>query len=68
MLRSKGGGTVKRKDIDRALIKAGWSIEHGGSHDLATNPKQPGIKISIPRHREIKEMTAKGILEDAGLK
>lgn len=59
---------MKRRDIDSALAKAGWIIEAGGNHDLATHPQKPGIKIPIPRHREIKEITAKGILKDAGIK
>ena len=59
---------MKRRDIDKALKRAGWVITSGGNHDLATHPQRPGIKIPIPRHREIKEITAKGILEDAGLK
>ncbi len=59
---------MKRRDIDKMLKKAGWVIIHGGNHDLATNPQKPGIKIPLPRHKEIKETTAKGILEDAGLK
>ena len=58
---------MKRRDIDKALKKAGWVITHGGNHDLATHPQNPGIKIPLPRHNEIKETTAKGILEDAGL-
>lgn len=59
---------MKRRDIDRALKQAGWVITHGGSHDLATNPEKPEMKISLPRHKEINEFTAKGILEDAGLR
>jgi len=58
---------MKRKDLDKALKEAGWTIIHGGNHDLATHPQKPGVKIPIPRHREIKEYLAKGILEDAGL-
>lgn len=58
---------MKRRDIDKALKKAGWTITPGGNHDIATNPQKPGVKIPIPRHREIKEYLAKGILEDAGL-
>lgn len=59
---------MKRKDIDKALKKAGWVIIHGGSHDMARHPQQPGISIPIPRHSEVNEYTARGILERAGLK
>ncbi len=58
---------MKRKDIDQALRKAGWVITPGGNHDLATHPQRPGIKIPIPRHKEIKEPTAKRILKNAGV-
>lgn len=59
---------MKRRDIDKLLKGAGWKITPGGNHDLATHPEKPGIKIPLPRHKEINEYTAKGILEDAGLK
>lgn len=58
---------MKRKDIDKRLRKAGWVILHGGNHDLAVHPKKPGVKIPIPRHTEVNEQTAKGILRLAGL-
>ena len=59
---------MKRRDLDRMLKKSGWIITHGGNHDLATHPDKPGVKISLPRHKEVKEPTARGIMEDAGLK
>ena len=58
---------MKRKDIDKALRKAGWVIIHGGNHDLAQHPQKPGIKIPIPRHTEVNEQTARGILKQAGI-
>ena len=59
---------MKRKDLDRALRAAGWSIIPGGSHDMAVNPEKPVIKIPLPRHKEVNENTAKSILKAAGLK
>ena len=59
---------MKRRDLDKLLKADGWKITPGGNHDLATNPNKPGIKIPLPRHKEINEYTARGILEDAGLK
>lgn len=58
---------MKKKDIERKLIQAGWTIIPGARHDMAKHPNRPGIKIPIPRHTEINEYTAKGILKDAGL-
>lgn len=59
---------MKRKDLDRVLRQAGWNIVAGGSHDLAAHLQKPGVKIPIPRHREVNENTAKSILRAAGLK
>jgi len=49
------------------LKKAGWIIQSGGRHDLATHPQKKGVKLPLPRHKEIKEPTAKRILHDAGI-
>ena len=59
---------MKRRDLDRALKKAGWQIFHGGSHDLAVHPNKPGVQLTLPRHTEVNEITAKSILKAAGLK
>ena len=58
---------MKRKDLVRKLNNAGWTIIPGGNHDIAKNPQYPGVRIPIPRHAEINEYTAKGILKDAGI-
>lgn len=57
---------MKRRDLDRAIKALGkqqgitpvW--EHGGNHDTLTFGKK---QTSIPRHREINEITAKSILK-----
>ncbi|MDO9535329.1 MAG: type II toxin-antitoxin system HicA family toxin [Bacillota bacterium] len=59
---------MKRRDIDKELKAAGWVITSGRKHDMAKHPDKPGIKIPLPRHKEINEYTAKGIIEEAGLK
>lgn len=59
---------MKRREIDKKLKAAGWIITLGKRHDMAKHPKKPGIKIPLPRHKEINEYTAQGILEQAGLK
>ena len=58
---------MKRRDLIRKLEDAGWKITHGGNHDLAIHPGKQD-KIPIPRHSEINDYTAKGILTAAGLK
>jgi mRNA interferase HicA len=54
---------VKRKQLEKALIKAGWwFVRHGGSHDIWTN----GVRNEpIPRHTEINEKLARSILNKA---
>ena len=58
---------MKRKELDKRLRNAGWEIASGKKHDMAKHPDKPGIKIPLPRHIEINEYTARGILEQAGL-
>ena len=59
---------MKKRELEKKLLKAGWVIIHGKAHDLAINPQKPGVKIPIPRHTgDIPIGTAKSILKDAGL-
>jgi len=59
---------MTKRELERKLLKAGWTITHGKAHDMATNPQKPGVKIPIPRHAgDIPKGTAKSILNDAGL-
>ena len=64
---SRGEGKMKKRDLEKKLKKAGWVVSSGTKHDKATNQSKPGVRLTIPRHTEINEQTAKGILEDAGL-
>ena len=56
-------GAVKRRDLEGKLKGFGWRfVRNGGSHDVWTNGS---ISLPVPRHTEINEMTAKGILKTA---
>lgn len=59
---------MKRRDIDKKLKDDGRVITSGARHDLATHPDKPGVKIALPKHKEVNEYSAQGILKDAGLK
>ena len=59
---------MKRTELERKLKKAGWKIVPGGKHKMAKHPDKPGEKIPIPHGSDINDYTAKGILEDAGVK
>ena len=51
---------MKRKDLIKKLEEAGFVFDrHGGSHDLYKRGEDVEI---IPRHKEINEQTARGIL------
>lgn len=54
---------MKKKDVEKQLKKLGWYLDReGGSHEVWTNGE---AKTVVPRHREINEFTAKGILKKA---
>jgi predicted RNA binding protein YcfA (HicA-like mRNA interferase family) len=59
---------MQRTELERKLKKAGWVIKPGGKHQKARHPGKPGIIITVPNGRKIKDATADGILRDAGLK
>jgi mRNA interferase HicA len=54
---------MKRRELEKQLKKLGWSLcRRGAKHDIWA--KGDG-KLSVPRHREISERTAKAILKFA---
>ncbi|WP_251612942.1 type II toxin-antitoxin system HicA family toxin [Senimuribacter intestinalis] len=56
---------MKKRDLEKKLKKAGWRfLRNGGEHDIWTDGKNVE---AVPRHREINETTAKGIIRKWGL-
>lgn len=57
---------MKRKDLIKILTSNGWYLlRSGGNHDIYTD----GVSCEpIPRHNEIKENLAKGIIKRHNLK
>jgi len=54
---------MKRRDLIKKLEKMGCTfIRHGGKHDWYQNP-DTGVCQPVPRHREINELLAKGIIK-----
>lgn len=53
---------MKKVDLERKLKEMGFTLSHGGSHDMWVRGKE---KIPVPRHREINEDLAKAILKKA---
>ena len=57
---------LKRRDLIETLTSNGYELyHHGSNHDIYRKGKK---QIAIPRHKEIVEDTARGILKEAGLK
>ena len=57
---------MKRRDLIKLFEQNGWWYKRdGGNHDIYTDGKH---RESIPRHREIKEPTAKAMIRKWGLK
>ncbi|MCL1872559.1 MAG: type II toxin-antitoxin system HicA family toxin [Clostridiales bacterium] len=57
------------EELKRKLKVAGWVIEEGTRHSLASHPDRPGVKIPIHRHKgDIPTGTLQSILKAAGLK
>jgi len=55
-------GQLKRRDLEQELKRLGWWEVSGAKHGKWTN----GFKVTmVPRHTEINEWTARGILRFA---
>lgn len=57
---------MKRRDLIKLLEKNGWKLyRNGAGHDIYVKGAE---SESVPRHSEIKENLAKGIIKRRGLK
>ncbi len=56
---------VKRRDLVRELLAAGFVSKGGANHEAST---KPGYRTEVPRHREIGERLADAMRKQAGLK
>ena len=57
---------MKYKELLSILTKAGFTIEHGGSHDKIF--KDGKYIDALPRHKEINDFTASRILKKLGIR
>ena len=58
---------MKRRDLIKKLEDAGFrKLRDEGDHTIYFKQGLP--LASVPRHRELNELTARGILKAAGLK
>ena len=58
---------MKRTELERRLKKGSYEIKLGSKHNKAIHPNNPAKAIPVPRGSNINELTAKGILKEAGL-
>jgi hypothetical protein len=50
-------------ELERRLRRLGWWLRrHGRRHDIWTNGEH---EIPVPRHNEVNDYTARGILREA---
>lgn len=56
---------TKYRKLEGELLAAGWEKREGGSH---TKFVKDGRMVVVPRHREVKDQTARQIRRDAGLR
>jgi predicted RNA binding protein YcfA (HicA-like mRNA interferase family) len=60
------GIETNTKKIVARLDRDGWTSEHGGEHDLYRHPGFPGVRIVVPRHKELSIGVARKIAKQAG--
>lgn len=54
---------MKRRDLEKSLKEMGWHLlRNGRRHSIWSDGEN---ELAVPRHNEINELTAKGILADA---
>jgi len=54
---------VKKRDLEKRLTQLGWWLtREGGSYEIWSNGEH---NVPVPRHKEINELTARGILRKA---
>jgi predicted RNA binding protein YcfA (HicA-like mRNA interferase family) len=58
---------MQRTELERRLKNGGWVLKSGGKHNYVERSDKPGVRITIPRGSRVNDLTAKGILKDAGL-
>ena len=60
------GGTMKRRDLLKLILNAGFKFErYGSNHDIYVRGKEI---IEVPRHKEVKENLAREIIKKYRLK
>lgn len=56
---------MQRRELVRALEAAGFRSTGGTKHEKFV---KGSVRVMVPRHKDVKESTARAILRDAGLR
>ncbi len=56
------------RKIAQRLKREGWLLKEGGEHSLYSHPDKLGVRIVLPRHREVTANVARSIAKLAGWK
>jgi mRNA interferase HicA len=57
---------TSRTKIVARLEREGWTIKHGGNHDVYRHRAYPDRAIVVPRHRTLSPGVARNIAKTAG--
>jgi predicted RNA binding protein YcfA (HicA-like mRNA interferase family) len=56
---------TSRPKVAARLEAEGWTVRHGGAHDIYKHPDRKG-RIVVPRHRVLSPGVARVIAKEAG--
>lgn len=57
---------TRTRKITQRLEREGWLLKEGGAHSIYKHPDRPGVRITVPRHREVSLGVARDIAKLAG--
>jgi predicted RNA binding protein YcfA (HicA-like mRNA interferase family) len=52
---------TRTRNIVARLKRDGWVVENGKEHDIFRHPAFAGVRIVVPRHRELSNGVARSI-------
>ena len=56
------------RKIAQRLEREGWVRKEGGEHAIYRHAERPGVRIVVPRHRDLSPGVARSIAKLAGWK
>lgn len=54
------------RKITQRLEREGWQLKEGGEYSIYKHSGRPGVRIVVPRHRELSPGVARAIAKLAG--